>query len=149
MPRERYTVQEASDLTGLAVSTLKQYPFTTDLVRGEDFYVHRFARFRRRTYWTARGIARLKTRSYRVDKQYREASFHARLPLPRRYDGTSVQEIAARLFQRIRLALYAYKDSPCAVPNCPCMTHRLGLPQADEIAAVMAMKAEARKRNKK
>ncbi len=149
MPRERYTVQEASDLTGLAVSTLKQYPFTTDLVRGEDFYVSRYARFRRKTWWTARGLARLKTRSYRVSSVYRQAPVYRfdDTLLPRRDVDCTVQEAVAKLINRVNLAFNRYKASPCAVPNCPCMTHRLGLPQADEIAAVMALKAE-RKRKK-
>jgi hypothetical protein len=151
--RERYTVEQAADLSGLSVKTLKQYPFITDLVRGEDFYIHRFARFRRRTYWTARGIARLKTRSYRV----RDSREYAPAPAPyvetavgRRYVRSSVQEMVARLRNAARIVYGAYLQTPCAVPNCPCMTHRLGLPQADEIAAVMALKADAKaKRSRK
>lgn len=149
MPRERYTTQEAADIVGLSVRTLQQYPFVTDLVRGEDFYIHRFAKFRRRTYWTARGIARLKTRSYRVresrDYQHAPGEYieHA---IGRRYLRGSVQEMAARIANSARIIYGKYLETPCAVPNCPCMTHRLGLPQADEIAQVMALKAAARKR---
>ncbi len=143
--REKYTVQEASDLTGLSVQTLRSYPYVTDLVRGEDYYVSRFARFRRRTWWTPRGIARLKTRSYRVAK----VSHSAQLPeldhvLPRSYAGTSAGESSARTRNRMLLAFTRYLQNPCAVPNCPCMTHRLGLPQADEIAIAMS-KAKDRK----
>jgi hypothetical protein len=42
-----------------------------------------------------------------------------------------------RLRQTIHHAILEYVDKPCAVPNCPCMVHRLGLPQADEIAGLL------------
>lgn len=146
MARERYTSQEAADIVGLSAQTLKQYAYVTDLVRGEDFYIHRFARFRRKMYWTARGLARLKTRSYRVRdcREYEPAPVYNESALPGRYWKSSGQEAAARLRSTARIVYGKYLETPCAVPNCPCMTHRLGLPQADEIAAVMALKAEAR-----
>ena len=143
MPEQRhFTHQEASDLTGLAVSTLMKYPFMTDLVRGEDFYVSRFARFRRRLYWTQRGIARLKTRSYRVFRDRQPmAEFTDDLSLPRRYAGTSEDETATRLTNTCRIVFTRYLATPCAVPNCPCMTHRLGLPQADVIGDTFVKRA--------
>lgn len=30
-----------------------------------------------------------------------------------------------------------YLERPCAVPNCPCIIHRLGMPQPDVVAEVM------------
>jgi hypothetical protein len=36
------------------------------------------------------------------------------------------------------MVVQKYLLHPCAVANCPCMVHRLGLPQADAIAAERA-----------
>jgi hypothetical protein len=49
----------------------------------------------------------------------------------------------ARLRDTINLVVREYRNHPCAVPNCPCMVHRLGLPQADEIAALLERVKEA------
>jgi hypothetical protein len=47
----------------------------------------------------------------------------------------SPQERRMWLKQAVAVASREYLEHPCAVPDCPCMTHRLGLPQADEFAA--------------
>jgi hypothetical protein len=49
----------------------------------------------------------------------------------------------ARIRDTINLVIRRYKETPCAVPNCPCMVHRLGLPQADEIAALLEQVKDA------
>lgn len=135
-----YTVQETADSTGLSVQTLRKYTSCgmTDLVRGEDYYIHRFAHFRKRLYFTHRGLARLKTRSYRVSRQPRPSSRQQfGFMIPPRYNGSCMEEALARLRDTINLVIWEYRNHPCAVPNCPCMIHRLGLPQADEIAQLV------------
>jgi hypothetical protein len=49
-----------------------------------------------------------------------------------------------RLKQNIRHVILEYPEHPCALPNCPCMVHRLGLPQADEIAPMLERVKEAK-----
>lgn len=148
MPEERkyFTIDEVSALTGLTVHTLRAYLYCTDLVRGEDYYIQRFARFRRKTFWTQRGLARLRSRSYRVFRGHIKKSHIVTYEgLPGHYGGSSIEEQVARLTNTMRIVFTKYRESPCAVPNCPCMTHRLGLPQADEIARIMAEVREKRR----
>jgi hypothetical protein len=67
--------EETDDATGLSVQTLRKYTSCgmTELIRGVDFYIHRFAHFRRRLYFTPRGLARLRLRAYRVTREPRKA----------------------------------------------------------------------------
>jgi hypothetical protein len=133
-----YTVQEAADATDLAVSTLRRYACgQADLVRGVDFYIHRFARFRRKLYFTPRGIQRLKLRAYHIVRKSYPNDARFSFTLPPRYDGTSYEEAVSRVANTTALVIREYRNHPCAVPNCPCMVHRLGLPQADEIAVML------------
>jgi len=37
------------------------------------------------------------------------------------------------LKQTIYLLMREYPNTPCAVLSCPCIVHRLGMPQAPEI----------------
>jgi hypothetical protein len=98
------------------------------LVRGEDFYVHRLASFRRRLYFTHCGLARLRTRSYHLTREPRKASSpQFGLTVPPSYNGTSRQETLDRIRDTINLVIREYGNHPCAVPNCLCMVHRLGL----------------------
>jgi hypothetical protein len=48
-----------------------------------------------------------------------------------------MQERRTRLKQAVAVASREYLEHPCAVPDCPCMTLRLGLPQVDVIAEVI------------
>ena len=150
MPEQRnFTTQEASDLTGLSCATLQAYAAggKSDLIRGEDFYIHRFAKFRKRLYFTRRGIQRLKLRAYRVYRcsQRPVPRSELGLAIPRRYMGSSLDEAVGRLTSTVSQVIIKYmRESPCAVPNCPCMTHRLGLPQADEIAAMLQAVKDAK-----
>jgi hypothetical protein len=142
-----YTVQETADAAGLGVETLRKYTSCgmTDLVRGEDFYVSRFAHYRRRLYLTTRGLARLRIRSYRVTRQPQPSSGpQFGFMVPPRYNGASMEEQLARIRDTINLIIREYRNHPCAVPNSPCMTHRLGLPQADELASMLSRVREAK-----
>jgi hypothetical protein len=42
-----------------------------------------------------------------------------------------------RLKQAITFEFRKYLEHPCAVPNCSCIVHRLGVPQADVVVEVM------------
>ena len=57
--------------------------------------------------------------------------------VPPRYNGTSMEEALARIRDTINLVIREYGKHPCAVPSCPCMVHRLGLPQVYEITALL------------
>lgn len=136
-PRRWYTVAETAAITGLSPWTLRTYTRRTDLVRGADFYVHHWAYARRRLYFTPRGIDRLIHRRYRCGA-FQPLSKAERYvaELPWSYDGKSIEEKRQRLNQIIRLMFRQYMIQPCAVPNCPCMIHRLGVPQAAEVYEV-------------
>ena len=54
-----------------------------------------------------------------------------------------IDERSARIRDTINLVIREYGDHPCVVPNCPCMVHRIGLPQADEIASMLERIKEA------
>jgi len=49
----------------------------------------------------------------------------------------SPQERRVRLKTDAFALVRRYLETPCAVPNCPCMVHRLGLPQVDVVVEVM------------
>ena len=55
-----------------------------------------------------------------------------------------MEEALARIRDTINLVIREYRKHPCAVPNCPCMVHRLGLPQADEMASMLERVKEAK-----
>ena len=83
-------------------------------------------------------MARLRIRAYRVTREPRKASPpQFGFMVPPRYNGTSMEEQLARMRDTINLVIREYHNHPCAVPNCPCMVHRLGLPQAHEIALML------------
>jgi hypothetical protein len=88
---------------------------------------------------TDRGLLRLQARAYRVYGEplapSRQFIWNGQEKLPP-IKG-SLQERRVRLKQAIAIAFREYLKQPGAPPNCPCMTHRLGLPQADEIASML------------
>ena len=138
--RRWLSIEDAAALTGLSPSTLRVYCHGhTDLVRGLDFYVARQYRHRARTFFTLRGIERLMLGNYSIRRASRNPE-HAGFirGLPPRYHGSSSLEAWCRLADTIVLVIHDYSYSPCAVPNCPCMVHRLGLPQADDPYFVQA-----------
>lgn len=146
------TVAEAAQSVGLAVSTLRSYlkAGRSDLVRGLDFYCHRYALNRHRNYITPRGLHRLRVGAYRAfapnySGPVYDASWHGSRGIPPRYEGSSAGEQSQRLKSRIFLASLDYEKSPCALANCPCIVHRLGMPQADELAQIAELRARRRK----
>ena len=56
---------------------------------------------------------------------------------PKRIVTHALLPTTARLRDTINLVIHEYRNHPCEVPNCPCMVHRLGLPQADEMGAML------------
>ena len=59
-------------------------------------------------------------------------------------DLTNAGHFAARIRDTINLVIREHRNHPCAVSNCPCMVHRLGLPQADEIASMLQAVRDAK-----
>jgi hypothetical protein len=43
-----------------------------------------------------------------------------------------------RLKQAVAVASRSYLQHPCAVPDCPCIVHKLGFPQADTIVMTLS-----------
>jgi hypothetical protein len=82
-----------------------------------------------------RGLLRLRLRKYQVFAETlapsRQTVWNGQERLPP-IKG-SPQEQRMRLKQAIIVGIRAYIKTPSAVPNCPCMIHRLGVPQAGEI----------------
>jgi hypothetical protein len=131
------SIPDAAEIADLRPDTLKKYCCGySDLVRGIDFVVRRFAPYRKRIYFTKRGIFRLQSRSYRTflhgnGSSSAIASF--RHPgLQPVYRGSSEVELRQRARQRLALVMQQYPEHPCAVPSCLCIIHRLGLTQADD-----------------
>ena len=145
-----YSLADTAELCGLSPTTLQKYTQGfSDLVRGEDFYVRRFSPTRRRLFITPRGLYRLRTHSYSTFQASRpRPQLHFDPALPWRYDGNNRDELNQRLKSRVMLTMRRYATSPCAVPNCPCVVHKLGLPQADEYARLRELEREARERRK-
>ncbi len=136
-----YDVHEMSEVAGLSVSTLQSYTSRrkSDLVRGLDYFVRRTSPTRRQLMFTYRGALRLVTRDYRLfadskapSRQFAWNGEERVVPL----QGSS-QERRMRLKSNIATAARQYLERPCTVPGCPCIVHRLGMPQADIVAEVM------------
>ena len=151
MPTKNFTVDQTAELTGLSPATLRTYTLgRSSLVRGEDFYIHRIGPHRRRLYFTPNGLRRLQYRAYHVTPGRPNPPPPAFMEaLPWRYNGRSRSELNQRLRNRVLLVSLRYANSPCADPGCRCITHRMGLPQADEYARLRELEREARERRKK
>ena len=151
-----YTLQQASEIVGLSVVTLRGYTSKrgSTLVRGQDFFVRRPSPYRRQVVLTEAGLKRLLARDYsawsgarvyRSDGGRKEVDF-ARLKAISHhwssvdYVALCASEARQRLKQTVELAARAYLEHPCAVPACPCSIHTLGVPQADVVREVMARK---------
>ena len=114
---------------GLAPVTLQSYTSRgkADLVRGEDFFVRRTSPYRRQLMFTKRGLLRLRLRAYRV---YRDGG-HTLTAMPPEARPVNLRtdfchsERRSRLKAAVHQSFRNYLEHPCAVPNCPCMTHRL------------------------
>ena len=92
--------------------------------------------------FTERGLKRLALRAYRTYSNgaapSRQAIWHPATGLKALppIKGTP-QERRARLRQNIAVGWRSYVVHPCALPNCPCIVHQLGLPQIEEVMAIM------------
>jgi hypothetical protein len=139
-----YGLREVSEAVGLSPITLRSYTSRgkSDLVRGVDFIVRRTSPYRRQLMITERGLLRLQARAYRVSGEplapSRQLIWNGR-EKPPPIKG-SPQERRMRLKQAVAVVSRQYLEHPCAVPSCPCIVHRLGLPQADVVAEVMLRK---------
>lgn len=153
---DRKTVAE---MVGLSPVTLTNYTRVgyTDLEYGKDYFIQAWKKgpyFRRSLRFTERGVTRLAMRAYKVyDKKNRIPGSR-----PRDFAGYDrfnrefienmgetrgvrmpQSDFAARRKVREQMTAVlaeAYlKAGGCAVPNCPCASHRLGLPQTDQLVA--------------
>jgi hypothetical protein len=108
-------------------------------VRGVDFFVRRTSPYRRQLMITERGLWRLKVRAYRIFGEplapSRQFIWNGREKLPT-IKG-SPQERRMRLKQAVAVFSREYIQHPCAMPNCRCVVHKLGLRQADVVVEVM------------
>jgi len=135
-----YTLEEASQLSGLKVTTLKLYSNggNSTLVRGRDYTVlrrYRFGRCQHKTVFTKRGVERLIARGYAALKpadrktlpQAREiiARLHREA---RAVNPASPHTLEGRLRRRqlrmISLAVHLDKY-PCVNVGCQCRCHSL------------------------
>jgi hypothetical protein len=89
--------------------------------------------------FTERGLRRFQFHRYRVFGEVlapsRRTIWNGRERLPP-IQG-SPQERRMRLKQAITVGIRDYLKNPCAVPNCPGLIHRLGVPQIDVVVEVM------------
>jgi hypothetical protein len=136
-----YNLRDVAAAVGLSPITLQNYTARgrSDLIRGLDFIVRRTSPCRRQLMFTERGMQRLQLHQYRV---FGEALAPSRQTI---WNGTerlppikgSPQEQRMRLKQAIAVGIRDYLKTPCAVPSCPCMIHRLGVPQIGVMVEVM------------
>jgi hypothetical protein len=145
----------AAGILGLSPITLSNYTRLgySDLVRGVDYFVRYWQEgpyHRRKLFFTEQGLHRLKIRAYRVFRPGPSSPsqrafidrMDATVRLPRREDRSrrippGRHSLAANRLVREQVArvMREYLEHPCAVPTCPCMTHRLGLPTLAELVS--------------
>ena len=148
-----YDRNEAADLVGLSPITLANYTRAgySDLARGLDYFVRSWQQgpyHRRKLFFTERGLRRLVLKTYRVYRPGSPSSsqqefidrMDATVRMPsKKYRpggvpvGTHRLAINRRVRDEIATAMREYLERPCAVPNCPCMSHRLGLPTMEKL----------------
>ena len=137
-----YSLDEVARRVGLARSTLHKYcNGRVDLVRGKDFILWRNGPhvWRKQLMFTDRGLERLALRQYHFRPWKAPALVYEpkdpgrprlRLKGPR---GERIAQLRAVLYD----ALWRYQETPCAHPGCPCVIHKLGVPQADVVQIIM------------
>ena len=138
-----YRIDEVSERVGLTPHTIRGYLRNgqSDLVRGRDFIVRRRNSARRNYMITDYGLERLTLGQYRV-LSWRPGRKHPTVEgqdygRPRlRLTGPRSERIAM-LIAVMYDAMTRYQETPCAVPNCPCIIHKLGVPQADVVQVIM------------
>jgi hypothetical protein len=151
-----YDRNEAASLVGLSPITLTNYTRVgySDLIRGLDYFVRSWQRGpyrRRKLFFTERGLRQLQLRAYRVFRpgplspsqraflKHMDATvrLHKKKDRPGHIAFSSnplatnrrVRDILARVMRE-------YLEHPCALPNCQCVTHTLGLPTIAELVEV-------------
>ena len=130
-----YTLDETAERAHLTRATLQVYAKgRANLVRGLDFLVRREGKWCRRLYFTERGLQRLTSRSYRVSNSGLSTGLvRVSLPNSLRWKDQDGRCVSRRYLSLISQVLDLYSKSPCAVPDCPCIVHKLGLPQLDKM----------------
>jgi hypothetical protein len=135
-----YTLEEASQLSGLKLNTLKLYSHggNSTLVRGRDFTTlrrYRFGRCQHKTVFTKQGVERLIARDYAAIKPAdRETPPKAREIIARLHrearginpgsPNTIEGKLRRRQLRMIRLAVHVEKY-PCRNVGCLCLCHSL------------------------
>lgn len=135
------TVLEASKQSGLSVESIRTYcrRGRSNLIRHQDFFVRRLSPTRYCLMITPDGLKRLCLRAYKVRavaslRPGKRARVQTTADINvvdkvRRWKGNSEREQWWRLARETRDILDLYLANPCAVPNCQCIIHRLGVPQ--------------------
>jgi len=152
-----YDRNEAASLVGLSPVTLTNYTRVgySDLVRGLDYFVRFWQRgpyHRRKLFFTERGLQRLRLRAYRVFRPgplspsqrafLKRMDATVRLPMKANRSGrvpVGMHPLATnrRMRDEAAQAIRVYlQHGGCAVPNCPCISHRLGLPTMQKLVDV-------------
>jgi hypothetical protein len=148
--------------------TLTNYtrPGYTNLTRDVDYFIRSWQHgpyHRHKLFFTERGLHRLLLKAYRVFRpglpSFSQQAFINRMDatvhLPRRQSrpdhipvGTHPLAINRRVREEVATAMREYLEHPCTVPNCPCMSHRLGLPTMERLvdAGYFAAHDESRHR---
>ena len=138
-----YDVEEVASKVGLSPVTIRYYlkPYGSDLVRGKDYVLWRYAAGRRRFRVTDRGLERLALGQYRA---WSWSAGHRPTPAKPKDYGTPRLKLTGPRAERLGYlqaamfhAVRRYLETPCAVPNCPCIIHKLGVPQADVVQVIM------------
>jgi hypothetical protein len=151
---EWFNVPQASDLTGLSQTTLRNYTRSdqSDLVANVDFCIRRsraYAWQRRHLLFSERGIKRLLSGDYHVHRW-------ANRPLPRRVDQqgevgdrsvrtgvdtlifpehSTPRQRATLAREFVTRAVQEMIRRPCAVSGCHCVCHDL-LPKLEVVLAL-------------
>lgn len=140
-------------MVGLSPITLSNYTRVgySDLVRDQDYFVHYWQQgphYMRKLFFTERGMQRLALKKYRVYRpgplSASQQSFIGRMDaavrLAKKRDlagGISASSHPLRMNRAVRDRIAGvmrdYPEHPCAVPDCRCITHRLGLPTFTEL----------------
>ncbi len=115
-------------------------PGWTDLVRGRDYILWTYRATKQRYRVTDRGLERLALQQYHVLGWQRARYLDEK---PRDY-GSPKLRLTGRRSQRVAYfravlydALWRYQETPCAQPGCPCVIHKLGVPQAEVVQVIM------------
>jgi len=139
-------------------------PGYSNLKRGSDYFVRYWRQgphFRRKLFFTEEGLLRLRRRSYRVfrpgplspSQRAFLAGMDEKIHWPKKEDqpdrvklGSNPLAVNRRVRDEAARVMRECLEHPCAVPNCRCMTHRLGLPTLAELVAAGYFAAQLNQR---